>query len=303
MQSFLKVYPLYEGKFSNVWLWNEFPSRADFGSGDKDLGIDIVARTKDGEYWAVQCKCYQEDAVIDKPKVDTFIATSAKSFYDVNEAGRKVTFSFRLWIDTTKKGFNSAAEATIRNLTPELGRLGFHHLLNSTVDWIKLDEGKKTTVLKYDPKSHQQTAIDDVHNYLKVNDRGKLIMACGTGKTFTSLRIAEKETDVGCEADANGLVLFLVPSIALLGQTLREWKNQCKKPIHAICICSDSAVSKTEDVLSASVVDLALPASTYDKNIKRQIEAARLAQKTDGGNIVVFSTYQSIDVISDVQKA
>ncbi|MCL2765433.1 MAG: DEAD/DEAH box helicase family protein, partial [Treponema sp.] len=297
MKAYLQTDPYYSGQFASIWLWNEFPSRADFGSGDKDLGIDLVAKTVNGDYWAIQCKCYQEDAVIDKPKVDTFIATSAKSFYDVNEAGKKVTFSFRLWIDTTKKGFNSAAEATIHNLTPELGRLGFHHLLNSTVDWIKLDEGKKTTVLKYDPKLHQQTAIDEVHNYLKVNDRGKLIMACGTGKTFTSLRIAEKETD------ANGLVLFLVPSIALLGQTLREWKNQCKKPIHAICICSDSAVSKTEDVLSASVVDLALPASTHDKNIKRQIEAARLAQKTDSGNIVVFSTYQSIDVISDVQKS
>ena len=79
MQSFLKTYPVYADLFTKIWLWNEFPSRGDFGSGDKDLGIDIVAMTKYGDYWAVQCKCYKEDARIDKPKVDTFLSTSGKS--------------------------------------------------------------------------------------------------------------------------------------------------------------------------------------------------------------------------------
>jgi predicted helicase len=299
MQSFLKTYPLYDGQFDSIWLWNEFPSRADFGSGDKDLGIDIVARTQNGDYWAVQCKCYQEDASIDKPKVDTFLSTSGKSFYDTLEAGKKVNFAYRLWIDTTKKGFNREADNTIQGQTPPVGRLGYYELVNAAVDWQKLDEGlsgKEASVKKHTPLPHQKPVITDVHNYLKKNDRGKLIMACGTGKTFTSLCIAEKETN------ANGLVLFLVPSIALLGQTLREWKNHCIKPVHAICICSDSGVSKTDDVITATITDLALPASTNIKNIARQFEAARDFQKTDGGNIVVFSTYQSIDVISEVQK-
>jgi len=303
MQSFLKTYPLYEGKFTSIWLWNEFPSRADFGSGDKDLGVDLVARTKDGDYWAVQCKCYQEEAAIDKPKVDTFLSTSGRVFYDTQEAGKKVNFAYRLWIDTTKKGFNREAEATIQGQTPPVGRLGYYDLLNASVDWQKLDEGlsgKKAAVKKYDPRPHQQAAISDVHNCLKTNDRGKLIMACGTGKTFTSLRIAEKETG------DNGFILFLVPSIALLGQTLREWSDQCAKPIHAICICSDVAVSKkteTDDTSQITTTDLALPASTDIKNIERQYERARFFQKTEGGNIVVFSTYQSIEVISKVQKA
>jgi predicted helicase len=305
MQSFLKTYPLYDGQFTSIWLWNEFPSRTDFGSGDKDLGIDLVTRTKDGDYWAVQCKCYQEDALIDKPKVDTFLSTSGKSFYDTLEAGKKANFAYRLWIDTTKKGFNREAENTIQGQTPPVGRLGYYDLISATVDWQKLDEGlsgKKAAVKKYEPLLHQQTAISEVHNYLKKNDRGKLIMACGTGKTFTSLRIAEKEINSNPAASGNGLVLFLVPSIALLGQTLREWKNQCVKPIYAICICSDTGVSKSDDAITATVTDLALPASTNIKNITRQFEAARNSQKTEGGNIVVFSTYQSIDVISEVQK-
>jgi predicted helicase len=127
-------------------------------------------------------------------------------------------------------------------------------------------------------------------------------MACGTGKTFTSLRIAENETK------DNGLILFLVPSIALLGQTLREWTDQCKKPIHPICICSDiSVVKKTgsnpsDDTSQDTVTDLALPASTDTTNITEQFDRARKYQNTDGGNIVVFSTYQSIAVISKVQN-
>jgi len=199
MKAFLQVYPLYEGKFASVWLWNEFPSRGDFGSGDKDLGIDLVAKTKEGDYWAVQCKCYQEDVLIDKPKVDTFLSTSGKSFYErhaafsgeiqsisspsptagrhteeassPSEPGKKINFAFRLWIDTTKKGFNSSAEATIKDQKPPVGRLGYFDLLKANVDWLKLAEGKKADVKKYDPKLHQQTAIDDVHNYLKAHDR------------------------------------------------------------------------------------------------------------------------------------
>jgi len=301
MQSFLKTYPVYADLFTNVWLWNEFPSRNDFGAGDKDLGIDLVARTKNDDYWAIQCKCYKEDVKIDKPKVDTFLSASGRSFYDTQEVGKKVYFVCRLWIDTTINGFNPEAEVSIQNQKPEVIRLGYYQLADAPVDWQKIYEGlsgKNAASEKYDPKPHQKQAIADVHKYLEKNDRGKLIMACGTGKTFTSLRIAEKETG------DNGFILFLVPSIALLGQTLREWSAQCEKPIQAICICSDVAVSKksdTDDATQMTTTDLALPASTNIKNIEHQYERARLFQKTEGGNIVVFSTYQSIDVISKVQ--
>ena len=141
MQSFLKTYHVYEGEFSDIWLWDEFPSRADFGVGNKDLGIDLVAKTKNGGYWAIQCKCYQENASIDKPKVDTFLSTSGKSFYDTQQAGKKVNFACRLWIDTSIKGFNNEAEQTIKNQTPEVKRLGYYRLVNAKVDWQKLDEG------------------------------------------------------------------------------------------------------------------------------------------------------------------
>ena len=122
-------------------------------------------------------------------------------------------------------------------------------------------------------------------------------MACGTGKTFTSLKIAENETD------KNGLILFLVPSIALLGQTLKEWTNDIDKDakLFPICICSDSKISSkksTNDDSVTSVVDLALPATTDIDKIVNQLEKIRNKK----GMKVVFSTYQSIDVIAKAQE-
>ena len=168
------------------------------------------------------------------------------------------------------------------------------------VDWEKLEHGlygKASRPQPYTIREHQQKAIDKVHEYFKAHDRGKLIMACGTGKTFTSLKIAENETG------NKGLVLFLVPSIALLGQTLRSWSAQANVPIHAVCICSDGQVSQQKvknDEDEMSIVDLALPASTNTDYILCQLEAIR--REGRGGMTVVFSTYQSIEVISRAQS-
>ncbi|WP_246144167.1 DEAD/DEAH box helicase [Neolewinella aurantiaca] len=170
----------------------------------------------------------------------------------------------------------------------------------SAVDWRKLQDGLVGTdarKTKYKLREHQQNASDKTHKHLQTHDRGKLIMACGTGKTFTSLRIAERETN------HSGLVLFLVPSIALLGQTLREWAAQAIEPINAVCICSDPKItkdSKKKDAVTATVVDLALPASTDVKKIVKQLRDIRT--ETDKGMSVVFSTYQSIQVIADAQR-
>lgn len=197
MKAFLLTAPIYKGeRIQTVWLWNEFPSKADFGTGH-DTGIDLVARTESGEYWAVQCKCYGENTQIDKSAVDTFITTSARSFNDVNEYGKIVHFSRRLWLDTSGKGFSQNAESSIKNQNPPVMRMGFYDLASADVDWDKLDDGlfgENAEVAKYAPRPHQQKAIDSTHEYFKNHDRGKLIMACGTGKTFTSLKIAENET-------------------------------------------------------------------------------------------------------------
>ena len=291
MKSYLQIAPEYEGKFKEIWLWDEFPFRNDFSG--KDTGIDLVAQTVEGDYWAIQCKCYDEKSRINKDGVDSFLATSSKEF--CNDKMETQRFEYRLWISTTNN-WNSEAERTIRNQNPPVLRISLSDLDNAPIDWEKLINGDgKALKAKYPLREHQKLAVEKTHKYFETSDRGKLIMACGTGKTFTSLKIAENETN------SQGLVLFLVPSIALLGQTLREWMSQSDKPIHPICICSDSKITQDDDG-NGSVVDLALPASTDVESIRRQLYAAKLAQKNNSGMIVVFSTYQSIDVISAAQK-
>lgn len=291
MQAYLLTKPAYKSLLTDVWLWSDFPYKDQFGTGGKDTGIDLVCRTHDGEYWAVQCKCYQASNKVDKPMVDSFVSTS--SFEFETKDGKK-TFSFRIWIDTTCDGFNTEARNVVEKL--KISRIGLVDLKNDDVDWEALDSGKKgteATAKKYDLRPHQKEAFDATTKYFIDHERGKLIMACGTGKTFTSLRIAE------ALATDSHLVLFLVPSIALLSQTLKEWSAQCKDNIYPICICSDShATDKAED----SISDLVLPATTDANKVYNQFVDFRARQASEGGMIVVFSTYQSIDVISDVQK-
>lgn len=297
MQAYLQTDPKYAPLFKVVWLWNEFPGKLDLGGGD--TGIDLVALTFEGDYWAIQCKCLQANSIIDKPAVDTFLSTSSREFK--NESLQTKRFAYRLWISTTNKWGPNATEA-IRNQNPPVIRINLYDLANAPVDWEKLDKGIHGEASRTPKKSlypHQQVALEKAHEYFQTSDRGKLIMACGTGKTFNSLRIAENETN------GKGLILFLVPSIGLLGQILREWTADAKEPINAICVCSDPQVSrrktKNEDTDTFSIVDLALPASTDTVDILRQFRQIRA--KDLPGMTVVFSTYQSIEVVARAQVA
>jgi predicted helicase len=296
MQAYLLTDPQYSYKFKNVWLWSEFHGKSDLGGSD--TGIDLVALTVDGDYWAIQCKCFQETASIDKPAVDSFLSTSSREFK--NENLKTVRFSHRIWISTTNKWGSNATEA-IKNQNPPVSRISLSDLQQAPVDWDKLESGvhgEASRIKGRELKPHQKLSLDLTHNHFKTADRGKLIMACGTGKTYNSLRIAENETY------GRGMVLFLVPSIALLGQTLREWSTFANEPINAICICSDPEISKkktkNEDGDSFSVVDLALPASTNTQEILNQFN--KIKNTDNGGMTVVFSTYQSIEVIARAQK-
>ena len=295
MQAFLKTAPLYAGLFEHVWLWADFPCKATFS--DRDTGIDLVARTKDGDFWAIQCKCYNDATRIDKPAVDSFLATSGKLI--ATDEG-EVPFAQRLWISTTNN-WGPEAEVTIESQDPPVARLSLFDLEPAPVDWDALEaglSGSSARKAKKMPRPHQEDAIASVHEHFEHSDRGKIIMACGTGKTFTSLKIAEQE------AGAGGLVLFLAPSIALVGQTLREWMAECSVPIFPICICSDSRVGrlkqKTEDEDIVSITDLAYPASTDVATIRERLAVADRQYKDH--MVVVFSTYQSIAVISKAQE-
>ena len=294
----MKRWFLTDQRYNNlekVWLWEEFPGRKDLGGSD--LGIDLVARTDNGDYWAIQCKCYAEDAPIDKGAVDSFLANASRTFIE-DETMQTREFSNLVWVQTSRKKWGKNAEEALRGLSKPFNRINLTDLENSAVDWDKIvhgKEGKDAQISIKKPLEHQKVAIAKAHKYFvdENNARGKLIMACGTGKTYTSLKIMEDITE------KNALVLFLVPSIALLGQTLNAWMSDKDDDIRAICVCSDNKVTKKmieADEEDESIIDLAVPAST---NTKKTLTLLRKYSK-ENCRTVIFSTYQSIDVVSEV---
>ncbi len=302
-EQLMRLWLLTDPRFNmlqTVWMWNDFPARNEISSKG-DIGIDLVARTEMGEYWAIQCKCYAEDAFIEKGDVDSFLSTSTKLF-TCPYTKTKVGFSERLWIATNYK-WSQNAEDVIKNQSIPFNRINLTDLQISPVDWGKLYEGMSGSDAlvkeRKTPMRHQLEAIAAAKRYFIEghNERGKLVMACGTGKTFTSLRIVEELTN------QNGLILFLVPSISLLGQTLNEWSFDARKTIKAICICSDATASKNRkanddsDEMLQNAVDLAAPATTDPVKISKQLRQF----ESHDGLTVVFSTYQSIEAVKEAQ--
>ncbi|MFU1926791.1 DEAD/DEAH box helicase [Bordetella hinzii] len=283
--NYLLADPQYANRLSDVWLWEEWPDK-----WGRDDGIDIVAREHGtGDYWAIQCKFFSPDYAVQKDDVNSFLAASGKQF-STNEG----TFSFanRLIVTTTDK-WSSMADKALANQTIPVEKLRFQDLADSPIDWSQFSLTNVKDIKlkkKNDVRPHQEKAIADVLSGFQRLDRGKLIMACGTGKTFTSLRLMETQVP------ANGRVLFLAPSISLVGQSLRAWTAQALEPFHAFVVCSDSKVGRDEEDISTH--DLAYPATTDAKRLAKVASLLSNDRRT-----VVFSTYQSIQVVADAQKA
>lgn len=285
---FLTV-PEYANVLDKVWLWEEFPGKESMGG--VDLGIDLVAKTDEGKFWAIQCKCYQDDAVISKKMVDSFIANANRQFVDDEMHTNR--FDKLFWVSTTSHWGKNAQES-IKHQAIQFVPIYTDWLQNSSVNWKELVEGKQgkeALLAGKTMRSHQIEALTKAHEYFENHDRGKMIMACGTGKTYTSLKIVENETK------GKGLVLYMVPSIALLSQGLKSWTEDSQYKLKPVCICSDASASQYADDDENNLLDMSFPASTNVDTIVKQLKF----YQEKGDFIVVFSTYQSIDVVSKAQ--
>ena len=291
MAGFLQTYPMYDGLFRKVYLWRDFPYRNQFGSGH-DVGIDLIAETE-SDFWAIQCKMYDADRPVLKADLDSFLSASSKTFIDSD--GNCRVFSNRLLIATTDN-LGENARAMMQNQVPPVSTLMYRNLVDAEVDWEALENnihGKKARKPKHQLRPHQQDALDKALAHYSENDRGKLIMACGTGKTFTSLRIMEAlhSKNVG---EGKGCILFLAPSISLVGQTMREWMNNTDLPLTPICVCSDPKASRNEDRTEDSTAYIEYPATIDPHKIVQQF------RETDR-TVVIFSTYQSLGCVIEAQ--
>lgn len=281
---YLKNEASYQDLYSNVWTYSDWASQQ--GLDRRDTGIDLVAKTQGTEeFHAIQCKFYDETYRVQKSDIDSFFTASGKK-----------PFTHRIIITTTNN-WTEHAEDALQNQQPPVSKIDLTDLENSQIDWSKY-QPKSEPVLKTKKqlREHQQTALTSVIEGFKSADRGKLIMACGTGKTFTSLRIAEAFAGQGKR------VLFLVPSLSLLSQTLTEWTQESTTPLHSFAVCSDSDVGKKrkkdEESVQTFMHELRYPATTEPARL-----AIEMTKRHDALHMsVVFSTYHSIDVISKAQK-
>ena len=279
MQRYLRVDPIYKDLFTDVYLWREWTElRTDFDG--VDIGIDLVARDRDGGYYAIQCKCYGENTRITKPQIDSFFSASASD-----------VFTKRMLIHTSG-GLNANVKRTIDPLGDKFHVIGYGHLASRPIDWPDLryeaPEQLDYRQVRFSLQPHQKEAFDDVINGFKESDRGKLIMACGTGKTFTALRIAEEVAGLG------GRVLYLVPSIGLFSQAMREWAEQQEVQHRYIGICSDTSTGKkTEDV---PIQELEIPVTTDPQKISEA-----LGETGKDAMTVVFCTYHSLPLVETAQ--
>lgn len=292
MLQYLSTDPTWTEQFTRVWMWADWPGAE---HDKRDTGIDLVAQDREtGGFCAIQCKFYEPKHTIHKEDIDSFFTASGKG-----------GFTRRMVISTTEK-WGVHAEAALDDQQIPVTRLGLSDIANSPVEWYMPTAGAPLEMqlkAKKTPRPHQREAIDSVFDGFTDSDRGKLIMACGTGKTFTGLKIVErlqKERATAGEGDQT-TVLFLVPSIALLSQTLREWSFEAEVTLRPFAVCSDVKVGKAKpqgDDQDMPTHDLALPATTDPDRLIKQ-----MASVEEGpGLTVVFSTYQSIATIAAAQK-
>jgi len=280
---FLENDTLQGQTYDKVWHFKDWAKEQ--GLPANDTGIDLVARHVDGSgFCAIQCKFYAAEGRINKKHIDSFVSAASTS-----------DFTSLVIVDTTLADFSSNLTAMLDRLDRDWYRIALTDLEKSRIDWGTYF--RDNTVVLKKPKTlrpHQKEALETVRDKLTTADRGTIVMACGTGKTFTSLKVAEELAGKG------KLVLYLVPSLALMSQTVREWKNDSAEPFLAFSVCSDTKVGKrtsNNDEVQFTVHDLAFPATTDGARIAEQVANADSNQM-----IVVFSTYQSIQVLTNAQQ-
>lgn len=296
MVNYFRTDPTLKAQFDEVYRWADWR----YNGGKADTGIDLVARRADDVTWtAIQCKFYKPTTSIQKANLDSFFEASGRTFETEDGVQH---FGSRLIISTTDR-WSSNAEEMLANQVIPTSRIGVAAISESPINWdiafpgaamgdsaIQINLSRRET---FEPRPHQQEAIDRAIAGFTTHDRGKLIMACGTGKTFTALRLAEQVAE---DNGGKARILFLVPSISLLSQTLKEWTAQGRMDMRTFAVCSDSKVSRSaEDI---ATYDLEVPVSTDGAQIAERFASGKRAK----GLHVVFSTYQSLPAVHDAQQ-
>lgn len=293
VRAYLKNEPTYKNEFAEIWMLADVPDS--YGIPKIDIGVDLVAKKHTGELVAIQAKFYNHS--IQKSDIDSFLGELGKDYYDSG-----------IIVASTDKWGAKAEEALVNR--SDVIRIGLSDLRNSRIDWEQFtferpDEVK--TKAKKQPRYYQRDVIKSALAHFKDHDRGQLIMAPGTGKTFTSLKVAEAMAKEASKEQYT--VLYLVPSIQLLTQTLRGWNNDADMTMSSMAVTSDRNASRRsvkkqdkdeETYIQVKATDIGYPATTSSKKVVENYQ--ELMEHPKKELLVVFGTYQSIDVLGRAQQ-
>ncbi|GAA9377784.1 hypothetical protein TH0757_07430 [Helicobacter pylori] len=276
-------------EYESIDLWSDFKLRGNKG----DRGIDMVITTTSKEYIAVQCKFHQDSISLND--ISTFLSQLQAGVGEVRFKKGIIISTSKL----TRAALEEIEQIRSTGMGIDIDKITEEDFIYSQIDWEKFDPTQTQDELplcdKKKPRPHQTEAIEETKKYFSdpKNTRGKLIMACGTGKTYTSLKIME--------ALDPKITLFLAPSIALLSQTFREYAQEKSEPFYASIVCSDDKVgqSKNEDNDDIKFSELPIKASTRLEDILSVYEKAQKENK----RFIIFSTYQSALRIKEAQEA
>ncbi|WP_419926300.1 type ISP restriction/modification enzyme [Candidatus Poriferisocius sp.] len=268
-------------RFNNVWRWMEWPDREAHGYR-QDVGIDLVAEQTEasgGGLCAIQTK-FHETGAIDKAAIDSFISASSAE-----------VFSRRILVVTSS--LTAPAQTMVSKTSPRCEVLYGADIEDWPTDWSEFLDAPETLAFAptlHQPFPYQADAVAKVVAGFNSRDRGKLVLPCGTGKSVVALWIAEEVAGRG------GRVLYLVPSIALMGQTMREWARQRDPEIahRYIGICSDTRAGRNDE--DADMAELAMPVTTDPGQI-----AEKLSIEDKEAMSAVFCTYQSLELVAQAQ--
>ena len=300
MVRYFQMHPILGQEYDQVCRWVDW----EFRDNRSDAGIDLVARNREKQTWtAIQCKFYEPTHHLAKRDLDSFFTESGRGFH-TPEGIRH--FTNRIIVSTTDRWGKNAEESLAEQAIP-VQRFGLADIAEAPLDWDIVYPGSNVEPRfelskreLFQPRPHQQEAIDRAIEGFAAHDRGKLIMACGTGKTFTALKLAEQFARANVSpfgTTGRVRVLFCVPSISLLSQTLREWTANAELDLRSFAVCSDTKVSRAAEDISA--YDLEIPVTTNGRTLAEEMNKGG---KRLSGLQVVFSTYQSLPTIHDAQE-
>lgn len=281
---YLQYNPVYNTKLKTIWLQSEIPSSVikKLKLPSNDQGIDLIAETFEGTFWAIQCKYLQnEEQRLSHRTISTFVSLSTGIAENISHCLVCTT------VDDFAKIYKGKSTIGFVN-SDEWRKIDYHFF-----DWLRIKlSGKEKKIEPHTPKPHQLKAIKEAKHYFvkKQNKRGKLIFPCGAGKSLTGYWITRELKSKS--------ILVAVPSLSLVKQTLEVYLRESvanNDKVAWLCVCSDEGIGSNDDI-AVHTNEIGVPCVTDTKYI------AQWLKDNTNKKVIIFTTYQSGKTIAEACK-